>query len=74
MQVTLYQQQVFPPQCPAPHQAPPPVSARISRSRLERREVPEVGPHPEGLRIGKEGADPPPEGPGSADGLIPLTV
>ena len=76
-QAMPYWQQVFPPQCPAPpppHQAPPPASARITRSWPERREVPEVGPHPKGLRIGKEGADPPPEDPGSADRLIPLTV
>ena len=75
MQAMPYRQQVFPPQCPAPpHRAPPPVSARITRNRPKRREVPGVGPRPEGLRIGKEGADPPPEDPGSTDGLIPLTA
>ena len=31
--------------------------------------MPEVGPHPEGLRTGNEGANPPPEDPGSADGV-----
>ena len=41
---------------------------------LERWKVPEVGPHPEGLRTGNEGADPPPEDPGSADGVPPVTV
>ena len=28
--------------------------------------VPEVGPHPEGLRTDNEGTDPPPEDPGNA--------
>ena len=57
-----------------PNRAPPPVPARITETQLEKLEAPGVGPHPEGLRIGKEGADPPPEDLGSADGLIPLTA
>ena len=51
---------------------PPPAPAKTKETRLERLEVPGVGPHPEGLRIGKEGADPPPEDLESADGLTPL--
>ena len=43
-------------------------------TRLEKLKVPEGGPHPEGLGIGKEGADPPPEDLGSTDGLTPLTA
>ena len=75
MQAMPYRQQVFPPQCPAPpHRAPSPVPARITRSWPEKREVPGVGPCPEGLRTGKEGADSPPEDPRSADGVIPVTV
>ena len=57
-----------------PNRAPPPVPAKIKETWLERLEVPGVGPHPEGLRIGKEEADPPPEDLGSADGLTPLTT
>ena len=71
MQVMPYRQQVFPPQRPAPSWVTPPVPARIIRSRPERREAPEVGPHPEGLRTG---SDPPPEDRGSADGAPPATV
>ena len=43
-------------------------------TRPERQKVPEVGPHPEGLRTGNEGADPPPADPRSADGAPPVTV
>ena len=43
-------------------------------TRPERQKAPEVGPRPEGLRTGNEGADPPPEDPGSADGVPPVTV
>ena len=57
-----------------PSRAPPPVPARITRSRLEKRRVPEVGPHPEGLRAGNEGTNPPPEGPGSTGGVPPEMV
>ena len=57
-----------------PNRVPPPVPARITETRPEKLEVPGVGPRPEGLRIGKEGAGPPPGDLGSADGLIPLTV
>ena len=74
MQATPYQQQVFPPKCPAPNRAPPPVPARIMETWLEKLEAPGVGPHPEGLRIGKEGADPPPKDPRSTDGAPPVTV
>ena len=46
--------------------------ARITETRPEKPKVPEVGPHPEGLGAGNEGADPPPEDPGStpSDSLI----
>ena len=57
-----------------PNRVPPPVPARVMETQLEKLEVPRVDPHPEGLRIGKEGVGPPPEDLGSADGLIPLTV
>ena len=57
-----------------PNQAPPPVPARITETRLGKLEAPGVGPHPEGLRIGEEGVGPPPEDLGSVDGLIPMTV
>ena len=73
-QAMPYQQQVFPHRCPAPNRAPPPVPVRIMGTRPERQKVPEVGPCPEGLRTGNEGADPPPEDPGSADGVPPATV
>ena len=72
-QAMPYRQQVFPPQCTAPR-APPPVPARITRTQPEKRKAPEVGPHPEGLRTGNEGTDPPPEDPRSADGVPPVTV
>ena len=42
-------------------------------TQLERQKVPEVGPHPKGLRTGNKGADPPPEDPRSADGVPLLT-
>ena len=48
--------------------------ARIMEIRLEKLEAPGVGPHPEGLRVGKEGVGPPPEDLGNPDELIPLTV
>ena len=57
-----------------PNRVPPPVPARITETRLEKLKVPEVGPRPEGLRVGNEGADPPPEDPGSADEAPPVTV
>ena len=47
-----------------PSQAPPPVPARVTRSWPGKMMAPEVGPHPEGLRTGNEGTDPPPEDPG----------
>ena len=50
-----------------PTQAPPPVPAKIKETWLERLKAPGVGPHPEGIRIGKEGANPSPEDLGSAD-------
>ena len=40
----------------------------------EKQKAPEVGPHHEGLGAGNEGADPPPEDSGSADGVPPVTV
>ena len=67
MQVMPYQQQVFPPRCTAPKQSATLVPARFTGTQPEKRKVPEVGPHPEGLRTGKEGTNPPPENPGSAD-------
>ena len=43
-------------------------------TRPEKLKAPEGGPRPEGLGAGNEGADPPPEDPGSADGVPPATV
>ena len=73
-QATPYQQQMFPPQCPAPKLSTTPVPARVMGTRLEKRKAPEVGPHPEGLRTGNEGTNPPPEDPRSADRVLPATV
>ena len=49
-----------------PGRVPPPVPVRVVRSQPEKMKAPEVGPHPEGLRTGNEGTDPPPEDPGNA--------
>ena len=57
-----------------PNRAPPPVPARITGTWPERQKVPEEGPHPEGLKTGNEGADPPPEDPRSTDGVPQATV
>ena len=74
-QATPYRQQVFLPlNTLLPNRAPPPVPARITETWSEKLEVPGVGPCSKGLRIGKEGAGPPPGDLRSADGLIPLTV
>ena len=43
-------------------------------TRPEKQKVPEVGPHPEGLGAGNDGADPPPKDPGSTDGAPAVTV
>ena len=70
-----YQQQVFPPKCPAPKPSTTPSASQGHRDPAgERRKVPEVGPHPKGLRTDNDGADPPPEDPRSADGVPPVTV
>ena len=49
-----------------PSQAPPPVPARVVRSRPGKMKAPEVGPPPKGPKINNEGTDPPPEDPGNA--------
>ena len=74
MQATPYQQQVFPPKCPAPSRVPPPVPAGSREAWLGRLEVLGAGPLLGGLRKGGEGAGPPREDLKSAAGLIQMTV
>ena len=74
---TPYQQQVFPPKCPAPpppHQAPPPVPARIKKAPLGRLKALGVGPLLGGLGEDREGASPRREDLKSAVGLIQMTA
>ena len=68
-QATPYQQQVYPPRCttgvrmtipkPSTTQAP----ARVTMRRPGEAKMPEVGPHPEGLKTKTRQIDPPPEDP-----------
>ena len=73
-QATPYRQQAFPPKHPAPKLNTTPHASQETGTLPERRKAPEEGPHPEGLRTGNEGANPPPEDPGSADGAPSVTV
>ena len=73
-QATPYRQQVFPPKRPAPKPSATPSASQDHGDPAEKLKAPEGAPHPEGLRAGNEGADPPPEDPGSADGASPVTV
>ena len=66
-----YCQQAFPPKRPAPNLSTTPST---TGALPERQKVTGEGPHPEGLRTGYEGADPPPEDPGSTDEAPPVTV
>ena len=71
---TPYQQQVFPPKCPAPHRAPPPVPAGIKKAPLRRLKALRVGPPLGGLGKDVEGASPRREDPKSTIGLIQMTA
>ena len=48
-------------------QAPPLPPVRVRMRRSGRAKMPEVGPHPEGLKAETGEIDPPPEDPGNAD-------
>ena len=71
---TPYQQQVFPPKCPAPKSSAPLVPARIKKAPLRRLEALGVGPLLRGLGKDREGASPQREDLKSAAGLTQTTV
>ena len=50
-----------------PSQAPPLAPVRVARRQPGRAKMPEVGPHPEGLKANTREIDPPPEDLGNAD-------
>ena len=68
MQATPYRQQVFPPELPAPKLSTTPSAGQDHGDPAGEAEG------ARGLGAGNEGADPPPEDPGSTDGVPPATV
>ena len=74
MQAMPYQQQVFPPKCPASKPSATPSASQDHGDLAGEAEGTRGRSSPEGLRTGNEGADPPPEDPRSTDGVPPVTV
>ena len=73
-QAMPYRQQVFPPKHPAPKPSATPSASQDHRDPAGEAEGARGRSSSEGLKTGNEGADPPPEDPGSTDGAPPVTV